>query len=232
MKTVVHNGTVLRQNTGTRAERKVEQILNGATKVFMEQGFEGASVDEIAAAARVSKATLYSYFPDKRELFRHVIATECARQANQAFDLSGMTDPPEVVLKRAATHLMTFLLSPFGQQIYRLCIAEAVRFPDLGRAFYDSGPALAQQRLKCYLRHSVQNGRLHIADDEIEVASDQFAQLCKSDLFYRMILGLENTASGKDIELAADQTVDLFMSKYRPGAKPELQKRAGTGPAP
>ncbi|MEO1314284.1 MAG: TetR/AcrR family transcriptional regulator [Pseudomonadota bacterium] len=213
MTILVEAGSPVKQ---TRAGRKIEQILSGATEVFMEQGFEGASVDEIAAAARVSKATLYSYFPDKRGLFSHVIATECARQANMAFDLSDASDAPEIVLERAAAHLMTFLLSPFGLQIYRLCLGEAARFPELGQTFYDSGPALARRRLRAYLEVAKADGRLCIQEEELDVASDQFAQLCKNDLFYRMILGIEKKASRKDILIAAKKTVDLFMAKYGP----------------
>ena len=52
--------------------RKFDQVLDGARKVFMRDGFEGASVDDIAREACVSKATLYSYFPDKRLLFIEV----------------------------------------------------------------------------------------------------------------------------------------------------------------
>ena len=67
-----------------RKGRKFDQVLDGARQVFLTDGFEGASVDEIARAANVSKATLYSYFPDKRLLFMEVATTECQRQARDA----------------------------------------------------------------------------------------------------------------------------------------------------
>ena len=69
-----------------RQGRKVAQVLEGARAVFMRDGFEGASVDEIAREAGVSKATLYSYFPDKRLLFMEVAKSECGRQAEAACD--------------------------------------------------------------------------------------------------------------------------------------------------
>ena len=58
--------------TVVRTGRKFDQVLAGAREVFMADGFEGASVDDIARAAGVSKATLYSYFPDKKLLFMEV----------------------------------------------------------------------------------------------------------------------------------------------------------------
>ena len=70
-----------------RTGRKFDQVLKGARDVFMADGFEGASVDDIARAAGVSKATLYSYFPDKRLLFMEVARNECARQACDAVDM-------------------------------------------------------------------------------------------------------------------------------------------------
>ena len=69
-----------------RKGRKFDQVLAGARAVFMADGFEGASVDEIARVAAVSKATLYSYFPDKRLLFMEVANAECQRQSREAMD--------------------------------------------------------------------------------------------------------------------------------------------------
>ena len=67
-----------------RRGRKFDQVLAGAREVFLRDGFEGASVDDIAREAGVSKATLYSYFPDKRLLFQEVARAECRRAADEA----------------------------------------------------------------------------------------------------------------------------------------------------
>src|SRR5210317_1385244 len=64
--------------------RKFDQVLEGARQVFLSDGFEGASVDDISRAAGVSKATLYSYFPDKRLLFVEVAKRQCSAQAETA----------------------------------------------------------------------------------------------------------------------------------------------------
>ena len=93
--------------TKVRKGRKFDQVLAGARDVFMADGFEGASVDAIARAAGVSKATLYSYFPDKRLLFMEVADTECARQSRQAFDSIDTDAPPRVVLGLAGRHLVS-----------------------------------------------------------------------------------------------------------------------------
>lgn len=121
--------------TRVRKGRKFDQVLAGARDVFMADGFEGASVDAIARAAGVSKATLYSYFPDKRLLFMEVADTECARQSRQAFESIDTDAPPRVVLGLAGRHLLGFITSTFGHQMFRLCVAECDRFPSLASDF-------------------------------------------------------------------------------------------------
>jgi len=129
-----------------RKGRKFDQVLEGARVVFMTDGFEGASVDDIARQAGVSKATLYSYFPDKRLLFMEVANQECARQSQGAIDTINMEAQPRDVLGQAGRHFLRFITSKFGQQVFRICVAESDRFPEIGRAFYQSGPARMRNR--------------------------------------------------------------------------------------
>src|SRR5436853_5369027 len=70
---------------GDSAKRR--QILEGARRVFLAQGFDAASMGEIARAAGVSKGTLYVYFENKEELFAAIVREECQAQAEQIFDL-------------------------------------------------------------------------------------------------------------------------------------------------
>ncbi|MCU0854269.1 MAG: TetR/AcrR family transcriptional regulator, partial [Rhodobacteraceae bacterium] len=143
-----------------RQGRKVAQVLEGARAVFMRDGFEGASVDEIAREAGVSKATLYSYFPDKRLLFMEVAKLECARQAETACDRGRLVGPPAEVLFETASRMTRFFISDFGRQVFRMCVAESDRFPELGREFYNSGPMLVRKMLVDYLNDSVARGDL------------------------------------------------------------------------
>ncbi|WP_294620818.1 TetR/AcrR family transcriptional regulator [uncultured Roseovarius sp.] len=195
--------------------RKFEQVLNGAREVFMRDGFEGASVDDIAKAAGVSKATLYSYFPDKRLLFSEVAKAECNRQADGAIAEIDIGAPVEVNLAAAARHLVGFFLSDFGAQVFRICISESHRFPDLGKRFYNSGPALVRERMIPVLKFYADKGELQI--DDYELAVNQFAELCKSDLFVRKLCGLQNEFPEADVAHIIDGAVKMFMARY--GAK-------------
>lgn len=198
--------------TAPRRGRKYDQVLDGARKVFLEAGFEGASVDDIARAAGVSKATLYSYFPDKRLMFTEMAERECSRQAAAALHLIDMTAPPALVLRLAARQLIRILLSDFSQRIFRVCVAEADRFPELGRAFYDSGPALGRARIMDYLDQAQTRGEMEI--DDLELAADQFAELCKADLWTRAVFGIQSRFSDAEIDRVVEGAVATFIARY------------------
>lgn len=193
--------------------RKFDQVLDGAREIFMRDGFEGASVDDIARAAGVSKATLYSYFPDKRLLFSEVARIECNRQAEDALaELSG-ANTIEQVLHEAVSRGVRFFLSDFGQQVFRICVAESYRFPELGRRFYNSGPALFSERVGRVLQPFVDQGVLKI--DDMDLATKQLGELCKSDLFVRCLCRVECDTSEASIERVVNGAVEMFLARYR-----------------
>ncbi len=192
--------------------RKFQQVLQGARSVFLRDGFEGASVDDIARAAGVSKATLYSYFPDKRALFAEVARSECVTQAEAAMARVDVTRPPAEVLPAAGRHLVAFFLSEFGQRVFRICVAESDRFPELGRQFYDSGPALVEQALGGYFDLAGERGELDIPDRRL--AANQFAELCKAELFPRVTFGVQSTFSQAETDRIIDGAVDMFLARY------------------
>ena len=196
-----------------RRGRKFRQVLDGARAVFMADGYERGSMDEIARRAGVSKATLYSYFPDKRLLFEEVVRVVCRRQADAAIELSDSAAPPEAVLRAAARRLIDFYLSSFGQAMHRICAAEAVRFPELGRHFYESGPKLARARIGAYLEGACAAGWLTIED--VALAADQFVELSKADLFARMSCGLAGTIGPGCVERVIEGAVATFLARYR-----------------
>ncbi len=192
--------------------RKFDQVLEGARDVFMKDGFEGASVDDIAKTAGVSKATLYSYFPDKRLLFAEVAKCECVRLADAGMQVLTQDLDPRRVLKEAGTMMIEFLLSDFGQSMYRICIAESSRFPELGQRFYDSGPKLAQERFSEYLSLAVEHNILDIPD--IELAADQFSELCKVDIFSKLTCGIQTSFSQQEIDRVLNGAIDMFLARY------------------
>ncbi|MEI4262703.1 TetR/AcrR family transcriptional regulator [Roseovarius sp. D0-M9] len=195
-----------------RKGRKFDQVLEGAREVFMRDGFDGANVDDIARAAGVSKATLYSYFTDKRLLFSEVARIECDGQASAAMADIAPDAPVETALRDLSDRITRFFLSDFGLQIYRICVAESHRFPELGERFYASGPRMLRQRLGAILDCYVQRGALRI--DDMDMAANQLIELCKSDLFARRLCGVSDGASEEDIRRVSGAAVDMFLARY------------------
>lgn len=195
-----------------RKGRKYDQVLEGARSVFMTDGFEGASVDEIARVAAVSKATLYSYFPDKRLLFVEVANAECARQARHALDFIDTAAPPRQVLNEVGHHFLRFITSTFGQQIFRICVAEADRFPEIGQQFYASGPAVMRAEMAHYFEEAVARKELQI--DDFVLAADQFGELCKADIWPRLIFGVSRTVTDAEIDRVVDGAIETFLARY------------------
>lgn len=195
-----------------RKGRKVDQVLAGAREIFLRDGFEGASVDDIAKAAGVSKATLYSYFSDKRQLFKDVVQAECERMSTEVVSKIDDSMPVRDALMMGATALTGFLVSEFAQRIFRICVAERERFPELGQAYYAAGPANGHAQLVEHLEKSVAKGELVI--DDVDMAAYQFSELCKTRHFNLACFGVQTEFSQEDIQEVAAATVDMFMRSY------------------
>lgn len=204
--------TLKEMDQAVRKGRKFDQVLEGARDVFMVDGFEGASVDEIARVAGVSKATLYSYFPDKRLLFMEVARSECVRQADDAIHNIDRDAPPRQVLRQVGLHFLKFITSTLGQQIFRICVAESDRFPEIGQAFYASGPEVMRAEMAEYFEQAVARGELQIED--LILAADQFGELCKADVWPRLMFGVSKTVSEDEMTRVVDGAVDMFMARY------------------
>jgi len=180
----------------------------------MTDGYEGASVDDIARAAQVSKATIYSYFENKEALFMRVASDECLRQLKLATDDIDRSAPVAQVLGVAAQWLLGFFLSDFGQSIYRICVAESTRFPELGRIYYETGPAHVRKELMDYLQEASARGQLEIAPDELELAANQFIELCRANLFHRRMFFVQLDFSADEIAAVRDGAVSTFLARY------------------
>ncbi len=192
--------------------RKYDQVVAGARKVFLSEGFEGASVDLIAKEAGVSKATLYSYFPDKRVLVVEVAKEECARQADRSLQVDRSDLPVRDVLTKMSASMMEFLTSEFAQRIFRICVAESDRFPELGQEFYMSGPQLIEDRLSEYFTLACERGELKI--DDVRLAAQQFESLMKADVFVKMVFNVIKTPDQNDIDRVIEGAVETFLARY------------------
>ncbi|GAA3860096.1 TetR/AcrR family transcriptional regulator [Celeribacter arenosi] len=192
--------------------RKFEQVVAGARSVFLREGFEGASVDEIAREAGVSKATLYSYFPDKRVLFVEIALREALRQAEAYDEQVDLNLPPNVLLPVAGRKLLDFMLSDLGQALYRVAVGESERFPEIGRKFYENGPKLVRDRISEYLSQAAARGEVRI--DDFDLAAEQFLELCKVRAVTLCTFQPRVSVDAAERDKIIRNAVDMFLSHY------------------
>ncbi len=194
-----------------RAKRK--QILEGARGLFMAQGFDAASMGEIARKAGVSKGTLYVYFDSKEHLFEAIVEEERAAQAEQVFSLDKDDHDVEAVLSRLGGAFVRFLCRPTAISPLRTVIAISDRMPEVGRKFYEFGPTCGMAKLAAYLQEQVAAKVLEIED--CEVAAAQFLDACQSTMFKPMLFAAAGPPSEERISHVVGMAVRAFMKAYR-----------------
>ena len=188
---------------------KRRQLLDGAREVFMELGFDGASMGEIARAAGVSKGTLYVYFTDKTALFEAIVEEETRTAVLFSFD-------PD---RDIATNLTGFgeayialVCRPGGGSAIRTVMAIAERMPDVGRRYYDRVLEGTINCLTTYLRGRVEAGQLAI--DDCQLAASQFHLMCQATLFLPFIFQAEPAPSPERISKVVASAVRMFLANY------------------
>jgi TetR/AcrR family transcriptional regulator, mexJK operon transcriptional repressor len=189
-----------------------QAIIDGAGRVFARDGYEGASMAQIAREVGVSKGTLYNYFPSKAALFSAFIAAGCDQTLKSILDMAPRDDAPEETLHRAGIAVLEMLLSPFRQAIHRMVMSEAAQFPELARAFFEAGPQRALNYLADWLREETRDGRLAVPDPDF--AAEQFFALCQTKLVMRSRLRLIERPDSAEIEHVVRGAISLFLKGY------------------
>jgi AcrR family transcriptional regulator len=190
---------------------KRRQILDGARKVFMDLGFDGASMGEIARAAGVSKGTLYVYFEDKSRLFEAIVHEETVVQGEAAFSFDTSRDVMANLTGFGEAYI-AMVCRPGGGSAIRTVMAIAERMPDVGRRYYDRVLKATINRLACYLEGRVQAGELVI--DDCQFAAAQFPLLCQASLFLPFIFQAAPSPSPERTREVVASAVRMFLAAY------------------
>ena len=201
------------QLVGEEDSSKRRQILDGARKVFMDLGFDGASMGEIARAAGVSKGTLYVYFPDKAGLFAAIVEEEKLEQSKTAFNFDPERDV-DTTLPEFGRAYVAVLCRPGGGSAVRTVMAIAERMPELGSRFYEHVIAHTIDRFAAYLEARTTLGELAI--DDHQLAASQFMQMCQATLFQAFIFQAKPSPSPEQISSVVDSATRVFFAAYRP----------------
>jgi AcrR family transcriptional regulator len=197
---------------GDEDSSKRRQILDGAGKVFMDLGFDGASMGEIARSAGVSKGTLYVYFADKNRLFEAIVEREMLDQQKVAFNFDPERDVA-TTLREFGQAYIQLLCRPGGGSAIRTVMAIAERMPDVGRRYYEQVLEKTIGRFASYLEARVKAKDLAI--DDCQLAASQFMLMCQASLFLPFIFQAAPPPSAERITQVVESATRMFLAAYQ-----------------
>jgi AcrR family transcriptional regulator len=211
VRTPVRSGRPPRKLAG----RVEERILDAAGRVFLERGFQGASVDEIAEVASAGKPTIYARFPNKQALFTVVVERLVQRNTSlDAFSCAGGS--VEERLDALAALILTRVLTLETVGLVRVAVAEARRFPDLATSVSCMGrerPTEAVARVFGELAASSEIGAsLAFKADKLKETARRFLDLVVLPMLMRALFGEDLAALRAEIEPHASRAVAFFLA--------------------
>lgn len=189
--------------------------MEAATSLFLRQGYDGTSMDQVASLAAVSKQTVYKHFSDKYRLFRETVLDVAGTVDSfvAALAILQETENLEKDLRELARSYIRSVTQPRILQLRRLVISEAVRFPELGRAYYERAPKRSIDALAACFQHLAERGLLQI--EEPQLAAYHFAYLVLTiPLDRAMVCGEDEPFALAELEHLADAAVHVFLAAY------------------
>jgi AcrR family transcriptional regulator len=201
-------------------DQRREAILQVAREVFFEHGYSAASMSEIAARLGGSKGTLYNYFKSKEELFEAQVRDLCGHitedtlERGGAIERGGIEGSPREVLANFGERLLKHLYDGQSVKLFRVLVAEAQRSPELGRIFFEIGPARGRKGLETYLESAKARGLMNPPD--CALAAEQFLSLCKGSAHLQFLLNLIPPLTAEEIHAHIAKAVDVMMALYGP----------------
>lgn len=208
-----------------RSGQRRQAIIRAATEVFLQHGYVGATTDDVAARASVSKQTLYKHFADKERLFAEVILDTTVHVVEELSEAVARrvedADDVTAALRGLAKEWMSDLLQPDVLRLRRLVIAEADRFPEVAKAWFDRGFGPGVTILGEALQRLANRGRLRNLGDPT-LAAYQFAGLVMyQPMNQAMFAGTGEIPATAELSRIADSAVEVFMAAY--GQDPRLR---------
>lgn len=203
----------------SRTERKRQTVLDAATTLFLKRGYDGTTMDDVATLAAVSKPTLYRYYADKEHLYAAIVQAtmdDVDDVVRMVADELARSEDPRAGLSKLAGKMLTALMQPDLLRLRRLVIANAERFPDVGRDWFSQGFERVLATLAAALHHYAAAGRLRVTDPLL--AANHFAGLLLWIPLNRAMFSGSSDSDPAELERYASAAVDAFLSGYGPGS--------------
>ena len=190
--------------------------MTAARTLFLAKGYDGASMDDVAALAAVSKQTVYKHFADKKRLFTAIITGDIdAAESLTAQIVAALGDSEDLEhdLRQFARQHVIDVTQPHLIQLRRIVIAEAERFPELARTWYASGPERAHATLADQFRALARRGLLRV-DDPLLAAQHLNWLILSIPLNRAMFHGNDIEFTPSELERYADEGARVFLAAY------------------
>jgi len=206
----------------TKQEFHRQRILDAASEVFLECGFEQSGTAEIARRAKVSKRELYLYFAGKRALLAAVI-TELQSSMQSRMDLRwSSNEDMEIILRKAAAAIHNFILSERFGKLVRIVAAESYHDPAVAKQFFELGPLAGRKATAKFLKAQMEAGRLRKADP-IKAADDFLDLVVGAQRMTAVVLGQVDPAARKGNRI--QHSVEVFLMIYAATRTPPATRR-------
>jgi len=196
-----------------------ERILDAARNVFLKRGFEGASIEEIAEAARSGKPTIYARFPGKEALFTAVVMRSVAANVAHIAAHTPTGATIEERLESIAVTVLEWILLSDSIGLMRVAIAEASRFPDLASSVYAMARARGGQGVARLLAEAAQSDELGalpaFAPEHVATTTHLFQDLVILPMAMRALFGEKLKQLRAEIEPHAKRSIALFLAACR-----------------
>lgn len=198
------------------SEKKRNDIVKQAAKLFLKKGFGAISMDEIANTADVSKRTLYNHFPTKKILFCEIVTMEWQKVDYPKIDDLQCKDP-EDIFTAIMKHLMKIMYSARMQNLLKLVIAESAKFPELKLLHAEYGFKPQFIDFMAYIDHLGETNILNI--DNPRIAAAQYLGLIKESLYWPWFFGVKTKPSEEEQNDVIQRANDIFFGHYKVKAK-------------
>jgi AcrR family transcriptional regulator len=189
---------------------KAQLIICAARGAFLEKGYDGVSMDEVASRAGVAKQTVYARYASKDALFLAVVESLQGRMLS-AVSATGSL-PIRDRLQQIARELLDLVLDPSSLSLFRIALGASYRFPTLGHSIYDARTKKLHAVLADILEQAAKDGCLAVNDPT--VAAEQFLDLVRGELHLHCMYDPSFRPSRVKIERQIAAGVDCFMARY------------------
>ncbi|MBB3810866.1 MULTISPECIES: TetR/AcrR family transcriptional regulator [Hyphomicrobiales] len=204
---------IARKSGGRRQRRDSEELraalLAAASEVFLEEGFQSASIEAVIEKVGGSKRAIYSHFGGKKELFLALVTDASSKIIDSLPRSDEVSGDFGWTLKTFGMEVSRVLMMPTTLALYRAVIAESARQPDVAETFFLNGPGRVAKRLAEVLNQFEASGVISIAD--CQRAAERFLGMLRDDVHLRVVLGLQPPPSENELEQSVDQAIEIFL---------------------